>query len=460
MDLLLLFIGLLAGLIAALVVYLMMKAGLHRKQQEALVMEKDFVSRSSEREKELGVLNERLANFDQEIKKLDKLLQEETKKTNDLNTENTRLLTEQKNILEKLDKQKSEMEELQKKLQTDFENIANQILRRNTEDLSNYNKEKLADILNPLREKLQQFELKVSTTYEKSLKDTTGLQTEVKKLYELNQKLGEEASNLTRALKGDVKKQGNWGEVILERILERSGLRKGFEYEIQVSATDSEGKLIRPDVIIHLPDKKHLVVDSKVSLVAYEQWVNSDKEEDKKRFAKAHVDSVRSHIKILSGKHYQGSEQLNSPDFVLLFIPIESSFSVAVQEDNDLFSFAWDNKIVIVSPSTLLATLLTIASMWKQENQTRNVMEIARQTGLLYDKFVGFLEAMEKLDKNLDLAQKSFSFAMNRLQSGSGNLITSVEKIRKLGVKTNKNIPDKFLAGEDDLLPEGPEEQV
>ena len=219
------------------------------------------------------------------------------------------------------------------------------------------------------------------------LKDQTDLKAELKKLHDLNLKICDEANNLTRALKGDVKKQGNWGEMILERILERSGLTEGREYIKQESVLSENGQRFQPDVVIHLPDQKHIVVDSKVSLVAYERLVNAENEKDRPAFVKEHLQSVRSHIKILSEKHYQHSPNFNSPDFVLLFIPIESSFSIAVQEDQELFTYAWDNKVVIVSPSTLLATLRTIASIWQQENQTRNAIEIARQGGALYDKF-------------------------------------------------------------------------
>jgi DNA recombination protein RmuC len=448
MEILYVLIGFAAGAVISLLVYIFLSKKIHKKQQELADQEKEFISRSSDREKEIGVLSDRLSHCDKEIAELNIQYESQRSRADKLQNDNTRIQTEYTNLLKKLDEQKIELENLQLKLKTEFENIASQILKRNSEDLSNYNRERLDEILKPFREKLVQMETNVTQTYEKSLKDTTALQTEVKQLYELSRKLGEEANNLTRALKGDVKKQGNWGEVILERILERSGLRKGFEYEIQTTTTDSDGKMIRPDVIIHLPDKKHLIIDSKVSLVAYEQLVNCDSDADRQKFLKAHLDSVKSHIKLLSGKHYQQSEGLNSPDFVLLFIPIEASFSTAIQEDKDLFSFAWDNKTVIVSPSTLLATLLTIASMWKQENQTRNAMEIARQSGALYDKFVGFLEDLEKLERNLDNARIAYSDAVNKLKTGKGNLITRAENIKSLGAKATKNIPEKFILEE------------
>jgi DNA recombination protein RmuC len=301
-------------------------------------------------------------------------------------------------------------------------------------------------LLSPLKEKIQVFEKKVEDTYEKGLKDQTDLKAELKKLHDLNLKISDEANNLTRALKGDVKKQGNWGEMILERILERSGLTEGREYQKQESVLSENGQRFQPDVVIHLPDQKHIVVDSKVSLVAYERLVNCDNEKDRMIHVKEHLMSVRSHIKILSEKHYQHAQGFNSPDFVLLFIPIESSFSIAVQEDQDLFSYAWDNKVVIVSPSTLLATLRTIASIWQQENQNRNALEIARQSGALYDKFVGFIEDMESIGKSIDSTRKNYEMATNKLFTGSGNLVKRAENIKKLGAKTTKELPlDKLL---------------
>jgi len=352
------------------------------------------------------------------------------------------------NLQEKLESQKKEMENLQQKFTMEFENIATKILKQNTQDFSVANQKSITELLSPLKEKIQVFEKKVEDTYEKGLKDQTDLKAELKKLHDLNLKISDEANNLTKALKGDVKKQGNWGEVILERILERSGLTEGREYTKQESVLSESGQRYQPDVVIHLPDQKHIVVDSKVSLVAYERLVNSDFEKEKTTFLKDHLLSVRSHIKILSEKHYQNSPNFNSPDFVLLFVPIESSFSIAVQEDQDLFSYAWDNKVVIVSPSTLLATLRTIASIWQQENQTRNAMEIARQSGALYDKFVAFISDMESIGKSIESTRKTYDQAANKLFAGSGNLVKRAENIRKLGAKTTKNLPPERLLDE------------
>jgi DNA recombination protein RmuC len=350
------------------------------------------------------------------------------------------------NLQEKLEFQKKEMETLQQKFTTEFENIASKILKQNTEDFAHSNQKNITELMLPLKEKIQVFEKKVEDTYEKGLKDQTDLKAELKKLHDLNLKISDEANNLTKALKGDVKKQGNWGEVILERILERSGLTEGREYRKQESIVAENGQRFQPDVVIHLPDQKHIVVDSKVSLVAYERLVNAESEKEHLQFVKEHLQSVRNHIKTLAEKHYQQSPGFNSPDFVLLFIPIESSFSMAVQEDQDLFLYAWDNKVVIVSPSTLLATLRTIASIWQQENQTRNALEIARQSGALYDKFVAFITDMESIGKSIDSTRKVYDQAASKLYQGNGNLVKRAENIRKLGAKTSKELPPEIVA--------------
>ncbi len=349
-------------------------------------------------------------------------------------------------LREKLIVQKQEMEDLQKKFTTEFENIANKILDKNSEKFTAVNQKNMSDVLNPLKEKILLFEKKVDDTYKQGLRDQTDLRAELKKLYDLNSKISIEANNLTKALKGDMKKQGNWGEVVLERILERSGLNEGSDgYHKQFTDHTDDGKRILPDVVINLPDNKHIIIDSKVSLLSYERAVNASTETERLAHLKDHLFSIRNHIKGLSAKHYQTAPKLNSPDFVLLFIPIESSFGLAVQEDQDLFSYAWDLKVVLVSPSTLLATLRTIASIWQQENQTRNALEIARQSGALYDKFVGFISDMEKIGKSISNAQNNYIDAMNKLQTGNGNLVSRIENIKKLGAKTTKELPKPML---------------
>lgn len=350
-----------------------------------------------------------------------------------------------KSIQEKLDTQKKEVEELQKRLTTEFENIASKILKERADEFSESNHKNLSQILNPLQEKIHTFEKKVEEAYDKELRDKISLKEEVKKLTELNTRVSEEANNLTKALKGEVKKQGNWGEIVLERVLERSGLTKGIEFEREKEITGSEDQRQRPDVIIHLPDDKHIIIDSKVSLIAYERFVSAETPEQQAVFIKEHITSLRNHVKYLSERNYQDALQVNTPDFVLLFLPIEASFSVAVQQDAELFSYAWERKIVIVSPTTLLATLRTISSIWKQENQTRNAQEIARLSKTLYDKFLGFTEDMNKIKQNLDRASDSYNDALKKMRDGKGNILRTAEKIKELGgIETQKSLPSDF----------------
>jgi DNA recombination protein RmuC len=347
---------------------------------------------------------------------------------------------------------KSELENVHKKYSTEFENIANKILDEKSQKFTDQNKTNLDLILNPLKEKIKDFETKVEKAYKEESTERITLKTEIKNLIDLNKQISQDANNLANALKGENKTQGNWGELILEKVLERSGLIKEQEYRLQFSTSNEEGKRIQPDAVIMLPDNKHIVIDSKVSLLAYEAAVNSVNEDDRIRLVKEHISSVRNHVKSLSEKNYQSSADFNTPDFVLLFIPIEASLSIAVQADQDLFNFAWDKKIVIVSPSTLLATLRTIASVWKQERQTKNAIEIAKQSGALYDKFVGFVEDLDKIGKSIETSRVSYEAAVNKLHKGSGNLVKRAQDIEKLGAKTSKQIPSKFIEGDQESL--------
>ncbi|WP_430932016.1 DNA recombination protein RmuC [Saccharicrinis sp. 156] len=353
--------------------------------------------------------------------------------------------TENSNLIKTNNEKAKELQELQEKLTLEFENIANRVLSHRSKEISEQNHQKLSDLLSPLKEKIIQFEKKVEDTYDKEVRDKLSLQAEVKRLFDLNHKISEEAGNLTRALKGDVKKMGNWGEMILERVLEQSGLTKGREYRREVLGKNSEGQSIRPDVIIDLPENKHLIIDSKLSLTAYDEYVNASAKEEQEHAIKRHKTSLREHIKGLHEKNYAAATHINSPDFVLMFIPVEASFAVAIEADKDLFTFAWDRKIVPVSPSTLLATLKTISSIWKQENQTKNAQEIAEQSGALYDKLVNFLTDLDKIGQNIHQLQNNYSASMLKLQNGRGNLISKAEKIKELGAKNNKSIPDKFI---------------
>jgi len=352
----------------------------------------------------------------------------------------------------RLKDQKGELGELQDKFKNDFKVLAQEILEKTGNTFKEQNKEQIGTILAPLKEKLESFEKKVEETYEKGKAETISLKSEVKMLSEQSAKLSKDAENLTKALKSDVKAQGNWGEVILERILEKSGLTKNQEYFIQNSITTEDGKRFQPDVIIKLPEDKNVIVDSKVSLIAYERFSSAENVEEQQGHLKEHIASIKAHVKGLSDKNYQSLYGIDGLDFVLLFIPIEGAFSAAVQYDNTLFQDAFDKNVVIVSTSTLLATLRTIASIWKQEKQTQNAIEIARQGGALYDKFVGLTEDLLNLGKQMDTAKKSYEGAMNKISSGSGNLIKRAEDLRKLGLKTSKQIEQKIIdkAGAED----------
>jgi DNA recombination protein RmuC len=342
---------------------------------------------------------------------------------------------------------------------------ANQSLERSRtyykaqeEKIQEQNKTNLDGILNPLKERIKDFEEKVDKAYKSESAERNTLKGTIEQLMQLNKQISIEATNLTNALKGDTKTQGNWGEFVLEKILESSGLVENENYTLQgkgMGLVDEDGNRFQPDVIINLPDEKHLIIDSKVSLVAYEKLLNSETESDRERYIKEHVSSIRAHIQGLSNKKYQSLYGINSPDFVLLFIPIESSFSMASQYDKELFEFAWSKRIVLVSPSTLLATLKTVASVWNQEKQTKNAIDIANKAGLLYDKFHGFVEDLKKIGLNIDRAKESYDQAYNKLHEGKGSLTSRVESLKKLGAKTQKQI-DKSLI--EDQLNEEEEE--
>jgi DNA recombination protein RmuC len=372
-------------------------------------------------------------------------ISEEQKKSEGLNTSLSVATEQNKSLTQKLAEQKTELEQLNKKFTTEFENLANRILDEKSQKFTDQNRLNLDIILNPFKDKLKEFEQKVDQAYKSESAERITLKAEIKNLVELNKQISEEANNLATALKGDNKQQGNWGELVLEKILERSGLIEGTEYKTQITSTNVEGEKIRPDVVIFLPDDKHVIVDSKVSLVAYNACVNAITEEERLKYLKLHIESLRSHIKLLSDKNYQTAAGFESPDFVLLFVPIESSFSLAVQGDTELFNFAWDRKIVIVSPSTLLATLRTIASIWKQERQTRNALQIAEEGGKLYDKFVTFYDDLKNVGKKMEDAKESYVDAMKKLYDGSGNLVKRAEKMRELGAKTTKQLPQNLI---------------
>ena len=422
-----------------------------------------FKQQTTDLEKEIASLQNNQANFEIQKREKDvlfsqqkedflKRLDEKTKENGELRREKefssielARKNEELKNLQLKLNENKEEVEKLQEKFTKEFENLANKILDEKSNKFTEQNKKNIKDILNPLQEKIQTFEKKVEDTQKESISMHSALKEQLLGLKELNAQMSKETINLTKALKGDSKTQGNWGELVLERVLEKSGLEKDREYFVQQSFVNEEGKRIMPDVVIHLPDNKKMVVDSKVSLTAYEQFINTEDDIEKERFLKDHVNSLKRHVEQLSEKKYEDIYKIESPDFVLLFVPIEPAFAVALNEDNTLYNKAFERNIVIVTPTTLLATLRTIDTMWNNEKQQRNALEIARQAGALYDKFQGLLIDLVNIGKKIDGTKADYSAAMNKLVEGRGNLITSVEKLKKMGAKAKKALPEKIL---------------
>ncbi|CAN5864145.1 DNA recombination protein RmuC [soil metagenome] len=380
------------------------------------------------------------------VVKLEADLESERNKVSVLTDHLARKEAELDAIEKRLHEQKAELENLQKQFTEKFENLANRIFEEKSKKFTEQNKTQLDDLLKPLGEKIKDFEKKVTDVYTDETKERATLKGEITKLFELNQQMAKEANNLTRALKGETKTQGNWGELILETILEKSGLKRGYEYLAQGAYTTAEGKRVLPDIVINLPDGKHIVLDSKVSLVAYERYFSATESDDEKAVAlKEHIVSVRKHVKDLSEKNYQSLYSLNSIDFVLLFMPVETAFSLALHSDQDLFHDAIGRNVVIVSPSTLLATLKTISYLWTQEKQNRNVIQIADEAASMYEKFVGFTEALIDIGKKMDDSKKSYEAAMGRLSTGPGNVVKRIENLKKLGLKVTKSLDQKLI---------------
>lgn len=364
---------------------------------------------------------------------------------------NARLKERQDSLEREMQKEKEIFNQLKEQQKEEFKNLTQTILEEKSQKFTEMNSEKLKQILDPLGTNIEQFKKKVEDVYNEENKDRASLKEQLKQLKELNNQMSEDAKNLVKALKGDSKTQGNWGEVILKRILEKSGLREGYEFETEVHETTDENKRYRPDVVVKLPDEKRMIIDSKVTLTAYEQLVNAETEEEKEAFFKQHVLSVKTHIKGLSEKNYQKLYEV-SPDFTLMFIPIQPAFDLAMMREPDLYNEAFDKNIIIVSPTTLLATLSTVHSVWKQEYQSKNAIEIARQSGNMYDKFVGFVDDLEKIGKSIESSSSAYSEAMKKLQSGKGNLVSRAEKLKELGAKASKQIEDKLIEEKQDLF--------
>ncbi|MBK9731930.1 MAG: DNA recombination protein RmuC [Chitinophagaceae bacterium] len=388
-----------------------------------------------------NVAAQRIAELYAANQKLETMVADKEQSVRNYIAELSKSQADASHLNEKLNDQKVEVETLQLKFSTAFRNLANEIMEEKSVKFTEQNKANIHDLLFPLGEKIKDFEKKVEDAYDKELREKVSLKTELKGLFDLNKQLSEEANNLVKALKGDTKQQGNWGELILEKILEHSGLTKNRDYTLQHASQNTDGRSIQPDAVIFLPDNKHLIIDSKVSLIAYEQAMNASNVEERTVFLKQHLQSVKNHIRLLSEKKYHTASGLHAPDFVFLFLWSEAAFSAALQTDAELFHYAWERNIAIVSPTTIWANLKTIASIRKMEQQNRNAEEIARQGADLYDKLVGFVDDLLLIGKKIDEAKKSHDDAMNKLHSGTGNLIRRAEKMKVLGLKPAKNLP-------------------
>ncbi|TPV60077.1 DNA recombination protein RmuC [Aestuariibacter sp. GS-14] len=342
------------------------------------------------------------------------------------------------------------LQNAEKRLQEQFENLANKIFEKKAESFSNDNKTRLDALLNPLKDQIEGFKKQVTDQYVREGQERASLKTEILGLKALNQQITEDAAALTRALKGDNKQQGNWGEVVLERILKESGLREGHEFDTQVSVRNEHGKLQQPDVVVHLPNDKDVIIDAKMSLAAYERYFNSDDEEERARYLREHVNSIRTHIKTLGAKDYQELEALRTLDYVLMFIPVEPAFLLAVDADPELVTLALNQNIMLVSPTNLLVALRTINNIWQYEYQNQNAQKIAQHAAKLYDKFAGFIGDMEKIGKSVEATQKHYDAAFNKLSSGRGNILRQVEQFRQLGVQPSKRLDSDAMSDDDD----------
>jgi DNA recombination protein RmuC len=387
---------------------------------------------------ELAGVHERLRELQAEQASLETELQARREENASLRTS---LQMEKEQTAEKL----KLLNESREQLSVAFKNIANEIFEDKTKKFNDVSKDSLATLLNPLQEKISQFEKRVEETYDKESKDRFSLTNEIKNLQELNKRISEDAVNLTNALKGDNKAQGNWGEFVLESILEKSGLVKGREYDVQVNLRAEDGSKLQPDIVVHLPESRDIIIDSKVSLKAWDDYCSTDDEDKRAEYLKQHIQSLRLHVKNLAGKDYQNLTGLNSLDYVCLFMPIEAAYAEAARHDSELLTFAFERNIVFVVPSTLLAILKTVQNLWRLAQQSQNASEIARRAGDLYDKFAAFVGDLQEVGNKLDATQKTYDKAFNKLKSGRGNLLKRVETLKKLGAKTSKQLDQDML---------------
>lgn len=432
----------LAAVFATLITYVLLAARLRRQETDVVTAETRV---RAESQADVARLEERIAGLshgqiikDDELQTLRTALGEARERLAALTRE---LQSEREQSSEKL----ALLQDARGQLTQQFQVLAQEILEEKSKRFSEQNQSALGQLLEPLKSRLQEFQGKVETAYVSESKDRSALAEQVKQLMGLNQQLNQRASDLTRALTSQNKSQGNWGELVLERVLEASGLRKGQEYDVQESHTREDGTRAQPDVVIHLPEGKHLIIDAKMSLNAYLDYANSDDETVRDASVKRHLDSVRTHIKGLSDKNYQELYGLKSLDFVLMFIPVEPAFMLATSHDAELWQDAWKRNVLLVSPSTLLFVVRTVAHLWRQEQQTRNAKDIAQRGAELYDKFVGFVEGLELVGTRLNQAQKAFDDTHKKLSSGRGSLVRQAEMLRELGVKPTKRLGEGLL---------------
>lgn len=401
-----------------------------------------FSKQSQQVSTELLLHQQKSAAYEQQIAELKREVEAERKNTLESNSNLAAVEADYRNIQEKLQEQKKEVEQLNEKFSLEFKNLANEILEEKTKKFTDQNRTNLFDLLRPLGEKITEFEKKVEDTHRDTISRNSALREQLENLQRLNVQMTREAENLTRALKGDSKTQGAWGEFILESILEKSGLERDREYSVQQSFTTDNGRL-RPDIIVRLPEKRHVIIDSKVSLTAYNNFVNASTEEEKLSALKAHLLSVRQHIKNLAEKNYQKISEKHL-DFIIMFIPIEPAYILAIQTETKLYEEALEKRIVFVSPTLLIPSLQLIKNVWKQEYQNRNSQEIARHAISLYEKFVGFTNDLIDLGNQLKKTQGSYESAMSKLATGNGNLVRSVERFKALGIKPSKSIDQRL----------------
>lgn len=420
MEVLYLVIGLIAG---GGIVYLVLRSWLSGRRQYM-------------KEKVIGLEEETLA--------LDRQIKERETEMIRLTRELAVATTNHTNLKEKLEEQKTEISKLHDRFRIEFKNLANEIFEEKSKKFTEQNRSNLDQLLKPLGEKIRDFEKKIGDAYDKEAQQRFSLKEEVKRLAELNKRIAEDAENLTRALKGDSKAQGNWGEMILENILERSGLVKDREYIVQPSFQGDDGRRMQPDIVVTYPGNRSVIIDAKVSLTAYERLVDAPGPELREKYLKEHLNSIRNHITELSNKNYLDIYQVQSLDFIMMFLPVEPAYLVAIKEDPEIWNYAYDRRILLISPTNLLAALKMIASLWRQEHQNKNALEIARQSGDLLDKFYALLSDLNDLGNRLKLTQKSYDDAINKLSEGKGNLIRRAQRIEELGAKTKKKLPDNF----------------